>query len=183
MEEILPKIADVLKISKPIIVFKVETTGFIFSEDRIVQLSYLKMDKGPRFKREDLLFDPGVEISPEASQIHGVVGEKILEKLQFRDKAGELMHIFADCVFVGFGISGFDLHFLKREFARCSLEFEYGVHDYIDLLDIFNYMEPRDLRVAYKYYCGKEYKNPNGAASGLDAFCEILAAQLKNTRL
>jgi DNA polymerase-3 subunit epsilon len=48
----------------------------------------------------------------------------------------------------------------------------------VDIQNIFHKMEPRNLKAAYKFYCGKELVNAHSAEADTMATYEILLAQL-----
>jgi len=99
----------------------------------------------------------------------------------FREKAQELWEILRGCYYGGFNITNFDLPLLRREFIRVGLDFDYSSNQIIDSKLILQYMEPRTLSYAYKYYCRKERSsrpNLNTAQVDVDAALEILGKQI-----
>ncbi len=168
-----------LKLDRPLVIFDLETTGLILSMDRIIELGYLKIMNDGRITKDDLYFNPEMEISEESTAIHGLTNEQLADKPLFREKAQEIWELFNDCYYGGFNVIDFDLPLLKREFLRSGLDFSYSKNDVIDSKQIYHYMEPRTLSAAYKFYCGKEHKDAHNALADVEAAAEILAKQIK----
>lgn len=168
----------ILKLDRPLIIFDIETTGLILSMDRIIELAYIKIDKENRIAKDNLFFNPEMEISEEAMAVHGITNEQVKDKPLFREKAREIWDIFQNCYYSGFNVIDFDLPLLKREFLRSGLDFDYSKDDIIDAKTIFHYMEPRTLSAAYKFYCGKEHKDAHSALADVEVTAEILYKQI-----
>ncbi|MFH1522198.1 MAG: 3'-5' exonuclease [Patescibacteria group bacterium] len=173
------KIIKLLKLDKPLIIFDIETTGLALSQDRIVQLAYIKIWREGKVKKEDLIFNPEIEISAEATEIHGIKDKDVQGKPRFKDKANELWETFNDCYYSGFNIMNFDLPMIKREFIRVGLDFVYKINSIIDTKVIYQGMVSNTLSNAYKYYCRKNYVTPYSALADADAATEVLVKQLE----
>ena len=175
------KIRNLLKLDKPLVIFDLEATGPVFSKDKIVELAYIKISPGKKIAiSEEMIINPETEIAPEASQIHGITEEEVKGKPTFRQMAQKIWDIFNKSYYAGYSITNFDLPLLKREFLRVGMDFNYSYEDIIDSRVIFDYMEPRNLSIAYKYYCGKkEIGKEHMALAEVSAEMEILTKQLK----
>ena len=68
---------------------------------------------------------------------------------------------------------------LTKEFTRSVIGFSMEGRRIIDASIIFRERERRDLRTAYRFYCGKELVNAHSAAADTRATLEVLEAQLK----
>jgi DNA polymerase-3 subunit epsilon len=167
-----------LKLDRPLIIFDLETTGLILSMNKIIELVYIKIMNDGRIVKEDLFFNPEMEISEESIAVHGITNEKVKDYPLFREKARELWELFNNCYYGGFNVVDFDLPMLKRAFLRAGLDFSYSKDDIIDSKQIYHYMEPRNLSAAYKFYCGKEHKDAHCAMADVEATAEILVHQL-----
>lgn len=175
---IYKKIAKHLNLDKPLVIFDVETTGLNLHSDKIVELAYIKIWPGGRTKKDDMVLNPEITISPEAIAVHGIRNRHVADKPKFREKAQELWEIFDGCYYSGFNIVNFDLPILRREFIRYGIDFEYSNKQVIDTREIFLKMVPRTLSSTYEYYAGKEYKQWHTALIDTEAAAEILAKEL-----
>lgn len=173
------RIIQLLKLDKPLVIFDLETTGLVMTMDKIIEVAYIKIFPNGRMMKDDMFLNPEMEISKEATEIHGITDEDVASMPTFRDKAKDLWEVFNGCYFGGFNVVNFDLPMLKREFIRVGMDFEYNTKDIVDSKMIFHYMEPRTLSAAYKYYCNKEHINAHSAIADVEATAEILVSQLE----
>ncbi len=174
-------LAKKLKLKKPLVILDIETTGPALSIDRIIEIAYIKIFPNGRRMSDDLYLDPEMEISKEASEIHGITNKAVKGNPSFREKAGDLWEILRDCYYSGFNIANFDLPILRREFVRVGIDFEYPADKIIDTKLIMQYMEPRTLSYAYKHYCHRERPsrpNLNTGQVDAEATLEILERQI-----
>jgi DNA polymerase III subunit epsilon len=107
-----------LKLSKPLVIFDLETTGLVLSMDKIIEVAYIKIMPNGRILKDNLFLNPEMEISKEASEVHGITDADVANMPTFRDKAKEMWDVFNDCYYGGFNVVNFDLPMLKREFIR-----------------------------------------------------------------
>ncbi|MBU4347677.1 3'-5' exonuclease [Patescibacteria group bacterium] len=175
----LKKIIKLLKLDKPLVIFDVETTGSAISEDKIVELAFIKIWPDGRIKKEEMILNPEIPISPEASTIHGLADQDVDDKPTFRQVAQELWEIFNDCYYAGFNVMNFDLMILRREFIRIGMHFDYETSRIIDSKVLFQYLAPSTLSAAYEFYCRKDYKQEHTALGDVEVAAEILIRQLE----
>ena len=123
--------------------------------------------------------NPETKISLEASQIHGIKEEDVKGRPTFKQMAQKIWDVFNKSYYGGYSITNFDLPLLKREFLRVGMDFNYTFDDIIDSRVIFDYMEPRNVSFAHKYYCGKGEVETPRARGEVKAMMEIFKKQLK----
>lgn len=68
---------------------------------------------------------------------------------------------------------------LIEEFLRCDIQFDIKKRRLVDVQNIFHKMEPRTLKAAYKFYCGKELIGAHEAEADTKATYEILLSQIE----
>ncbi|MCU0679542.1 MAG: 3'-5' exonuclease [Planctomycetes bacterium] len=173
------KIMKMLKLDKPLIVFDIETTGLMISSDKIVELAYVKTWPDGRTKRDRMLINPEMEITPEASAVHSIKNVDVEQEPPFRARAQEFWEIFHDCYYAGHNVLSFDLPLLRREFVRAGMDFVYKIEQIIDTRVIFQRMVKRSLSATYEYYCRKRLTQEHTAQSDLEAAADILYHQLE----
>lgn len=78
----------------------------------------------------------------------------------------------------GYNSNRFDVPILMEELARCGLDLKIEERRLIDVQRIFYRMEPRTLKAAYQFYCGKEMQNAHDAMEDIRATIEVLKGQL-----
>jgi len=78
----------------------------------------------------------------------------------------------------GFNSIRFDIPILVEEFLRAGVEFEFKKRHFVDVLNIYHKMEPRNLRAAYKFYCDQELTGAHSAEADTLATYKVLQAQV-----
>lgn len=168
-----------LQLHRPLISFDLETTGLNVSEDRIIEISCIKLQ--PDGGRTTLTYrlNPERAISPEASAIHGISNEDVAGCPTFADVSDKIVSFMADCDLTGFNIERFDIPMLAQEFARIQHRFPEPGTQVIDSFRIFCHFEPRDLVSAYRVYCNGTLDNAHSAEADATAAADVLLAQLQ----
>ena len=72
-----------LNLKKPLVVFDLETTGLDLVNDRIIQLSYIKVYPDGREVRVNELINPGKQIPAEVEALTGITNEMVSNKPSF----------------------------------------------------------------------------------------------------
>lgn len=167
-----------LNLNKPIIFFDLETTGTNITQDRIVEVSILKiMPDGKEISRTRRI-NPGIPIPPEATAVHHITDADVAGEPTFKQIAKDLASIFAGCDIAGFNSNRFDIPMLDEEFQRAGIKFDFTKPRFIDVQTIFHKKEQRTLVAAYRFYCGKELEGAHSALADTMATYEVLMAQL-----
>lgn len=173
--------ADVqLQLDRDLVFFDVETTGLNVIRDRIVQLAMVKMQKNGQPPLElSMLINPGIPISEESMQIHGITPKDLANKPTFGQVAQKIWDFIGASDLAGYNSNRFDVPMLMEEFARVGMEFDVSKRRLIDVQRIFYKMEPRTLRAAYRLYCGRELEDAHDALADVKATLEVFKGQLR----
>ncbi len=158
--------------------FDLETTGLNVASDRIVEISWLKIQPDGRESKQTQLVNPTIPIDPRAIAIHGITDEDVKDKPTFSELARSLANEFEGCDFAGYNSNKFDIPLLAEEFLRASVDFDLRKRKFIDVQVIFHKMEQRTLTAAYQFYCKKVLEDAHSAEADTFATYEILKAQL-----
>lgn len=167
--------------TKPLIVFDLETTGLDLVNDRIIQVSYIKVMLDGREERKSLYVNPGKEIPAEVVALTGITNEMVHDAPAFKQVAAQLQQTFTGCDFAGFNSNNFDIPMLAEEFLRAGVEMDFSKARLIDAHTIFCKMERRSLAAAYKFYCGHKMEDDftaHRADQDTEATYRVLMAQL-----
>lgn len=167
-----------LKLTKPIVFFDLETTGINIGNDRIVEVSMLKIFPDGKKLSKTWLVNPEIEIPVEATAIHGITNEKVVTEPTFKELAHAINEMIADADLAGFNSNRFDIPLLAEEFLRAGIDFDMNDRKSIDVQVIFHKKEQRTLSAGYKFYCNKELEEAHSAEADTNATYEILKAQL-----
>ena len=145
-----------LNLKKPLVVFDLETTGLDTVNDRIIQLSFIKVYPDGKEERGDHLINPGRHIPEMITELTGIDDEKVKDAPSFKQISTTLAETFKGCDFAGFNSNRFDVPMLAEEFLRAGIDFDFSKCRLIDAQAIFHKMERRNLAAAYKFYCGRK---------------------------
>ena len=167
-----------LKLTKPIVFFDLETTGINIGNDRIVEISMLKIFPDGKKQSKTWLVNPEIEIPKEVSALHGITNEKVVTEPTFKELAESINEMIADADLAGFNSNRFDIPLLAEEFLRVGMDFNMNDRKSIDVQVIFHKKEQRTLSAGYKFYCDKELEDAHSAEADTHATYEILKAQL-----
>ncbi len=167
-----------LNLQKPIVFFDLETTGINIGNDKIVEISILKILPNGNKESKTWLVNPEIEIPAEATAIHGITNEKVVTEPTFKELAHVINNTIADSDLAGFNSNRFDIPLLAEEFLRAGIDFDMTNRKAIDVQVIFHKKEQRTLSAGYKFYCGKELEDAHSAEADTNATYEILKAQL-----
>ena len=168
-----------LQLDRPLAFIDVETTGLSPYSDRIVELSILKIHPGGKEEYHSRRINPGIPIPPEATAVHGITDEDVANERKFGNYAKSIRDFLEGCDIAGFNVIKFDLPFLEAEFARAGVEFSRQGRYLVDSQVIYHQRDPRNLKAAYKKYCGREMENAHTAEEDAKAAAEILDEQLR----
>ncbi|MBR7181094.1 MAG: 3'-5' exonuclease [Kiritimatiellae bacterium] len=168
-----------LKLSRPLVVFDIESTGTSARKDRIIELAAVKVFPDWTEETKTWLLNPTIPIPPETTAIHGITDEIVASCPTFADKAAEIFAFFDGCDLSGFNADRFDIPCLEEEFARSGFNFAPSQRLHIDVQRIFHKKEPRDLTAAVKFYLGRAHEGAHGAEADAKATLAVLKAQME----
>lgn len=168
-----------LKLSRPIVFFDLETTGVNILEDRIVEISTIKVLPTGETQTRTRRINPEMHIPEEATSVHHITDEDVVNEPTFKQIAKSLAKLFEGCDIAGFNSNRFDIPMLDQEFQRANVDFDFKKARFVDVQTIFHKKEPRNLIAAYRYYCGKNLEEAHSAAADTQATYEVLLAQLE----
>ncbi len=146
-----------------------------------------------------------IPINPSASEVNGIKDEDLKDCPRFIEVVEEIVDMMRDCDLAGFNSTKFDLPMLVEEIERvksycesrialhglaedkknkakqvlAQIDIDLHACTMVDVQNIYHFMEPRNLRAAYRFYCGgKDFENAHSAEADTLATYEVLKAQL-----
>ena len=180
-----------LNLQRPLLFFDIESTGLDIPVNSIIELSFVKVFPGGEeriktWKIKPWDYERGCQrpIEPAASEVNGVTDDMLTDCPTFFELAEEIASWIADSDLAGFNSQKFDLPMLAEEFERArragkDVGVDLHAPRMIDVQNIFHAMEPRNLRAAYRFYCGGEdFENAHTAEADTIATYKVLKAQL-----
>lgn len=168
-----------LSLTKPICFFDLETTGVNISNDRIVEISILKVFPDGKEDSKTWIVNPEMPIPAEVTAIHGISDADVVGKPTFKELSKEIYNMIKDSDLGGFNSNRFDIPLLAEEMLRAEVDFDMKNRQSVDVQTIFHKMEQRTLSAAYKFYCDKNLDDAHSAEADTKATYEVLKAQLE----
>ena len=181
-----------LKLNRPLLFFDIESTGLNIAADSVIELSFVKVfpDGEERIKTWRILpwdYENRCQrpISPSASAVNGVKDEDLLGCPRFFEVVDEIVEWIGDSDLAGFNSAKFDLPMLAEEIERVrtytgkSISINLHEKKMVDVQTIYHFKEPRNLKAAYRFYCGgDDFENAHTAEADTVATYRVLQGQL-----
>lgn len=180
-----------LNLERPLLFFDIESTGLNIASDAIIELSFVKIFPGSeeriktwRVKPWDYANNCQKRITPSAQDIHGISDSELENCKKFCDIADEVVEWIKGSDLSGFNSTKFDLPMLAEELERVrkytGKNIDVNLHEMkmIDVQNIYHTLEPRNLKAAYRFYCGEELENAHAAEADTIATYKVLKSQL-----
>lgn len=181
-----------LKLEKPLVFFDIESTGLDIARDSVIELCFVKVfpDGEERIKTWrvfpwDYAGECPRQINPSAEAVHGISLESLEGCPKFFEIAEEVVDWLKGSDLAGFNSAKFDLPMLAEEIERARaykhIDMDIDLHGMkmVDVQNIFHTMEPRNLKAAYRFYCGGEdFENAHAAEADTLATYAVLKGQL-----
>ncbi|MBP3419636.1 MAG: ribonuclease H-like domain-containing protein [Marinifilaceae bacterium] len=168
-----------LNLRNGIVFFDLETTGLNLVNDRIIEISLLKVMPNGSEEQRTIRVNPGMHIPDEASNVHGIYDDDVKDCPTFKQIAADVAKFIEGCDLGGYNSNKFDIPMLAEEFARANVDIDLKKRLCIDVQTIFMKMEQRTLTAAYRFYCGKNLEDAHSASADTSATYEVLQAQLE----
>jgi len=167
-----------VKLDRPICFFDLETTGAKVGKDRIVEIAILRVDTNNQESQKVWRINPEMDISPQATQVHGISNQMVEKEPNFTHYSNEIYQFIKGCDLAGFNAIKFDIPILVEELIRADIDFDFSRIRMIDSQVIYHKKEPRNLSAALKFYCNKDLENAHSALDDTIATYEVFKAQL-----
>ena len=122
-----------LNLTKPVVFFDLETTGTSTTNDRIVEISYLKVfPDGTEVSRTQRV-NPGMHIPEGATAVHHITDDDVRDCPTFAQIAQNIANIFEGSDIAGFNSNRFDVPMLAEEFLRAGVDMDFTKPRFIDV--------------------------------------------------
>lgn len=181
-----------LNLKRPLLFFDIESTGLNIPTDGIIELSFVKVFPGGEERIKtwkvlpwDYVGKRQIHINNKASEVNGIKDEDLKGCPKFYEVIDEVIEWLEDCDLAGFNSTKFDLPMLAEEMERVRVHMHRDIpidlHEkkMVDVQNIYHLMEPRNLKAAYRFYCGgKDFENAHTAEADTIATYEVLKGQL-----
>ncbi len=168
-----------MKLSKPLIVLDLETTGTWIEKDRIIEIGMVKLMPDGGREVFEYKVNPCMPIPPIVTELTGISDDDVKNAPSFNLIAAKVLAFLGDADLGGFNVERFDLPLLAREMTDAGLKFDWNNRTVYDAQKIYHLHEKRDLTAAFKFYCDDELKDAHSALADTEATLSILESQIK----
>jgi DNA polymerase-3 subunit epsilon len=168
-----------MKLSKPLVVLDLETTGTWIDKDRIIEIGLIKALPDGQREIYDSKVNPLMPIPPVISELTGISDADVKDAPTFATIAPNVLEFIGDSDIGGFNVERFDLPLLAREVSDAGLKFEYSSRSIYDAQKVYHLHERRDLFAAFAFYCHQELRDAHSASADALATLAILEEQIK----
>lgn len=164
--------------------FDLETTGVDILNDRIVEISLIKVDSDlNQIDSYTSLINPLMPIPQGASDVHGVTDEQVESAPTFENISAHLIEFLDDCDLAGYNSNRFDIPLLVNEFKRVGYVYDVSKVNVVDIYQIETKYRPNTLGAVYKRHTGKELSGAHGAEVDTMATLAIFKSQIQEYEL
>jgi len=172
------QLVDLLTLTRPLTVLDLETTGKDPKTARIVEMGFTQIRPGQPVREWHSLFNPGIPISPGATEKHKITDEDVLGSPRFEQLAANLAGGLTGCDFAGTNLR-YDLEVLASEFARVGVTWRKASDvKVVDSHRLWQLLEPRTLADAVQYFLGRSHEGAHGAQADVRGSLDVIVAQL-----
>lgn len=164
---------------KPIVSIDIEATGLNVVTDRIVSLGMVKIFPDGRRVPTHKVFNPGITMSAEVIECHGITNDQAATCEPFGLYAPVAAAAMHECDLAGYNLMNFDLPMIDEEFRRAGIKFPFNEALIIDVGNIFKKKEARTLEAAVLFYTGTKMEDAHNALSDAQATVSVLDAHVR----
>lgn len=168
-----------MKITNPLFIYDLETTGTDLMNSKIVSMSFIFYPQGMSSTERvenTFLVDPDMTIPIEASNVHGITDEMVIGQGLFRHHLDKFLDILMteNLVLCGYNNRSFDDIILERELREAGHEFDFKSYPCLDLLALWRVAEPRTLTGAMKRFLGEDLEGAHDAQEDTKAVKRLI---------
>jgi DNA polymerase-3 subunit epsilon len=167
-----------LKLTRPIAIFDLETTGLNITSDRIVEIAIIRVEIDGSESEYLRRVNPEMPIPAEVSAIHGIFEADLVDAPTFAEIAEEVVAFIGESDLAGYNSNKFDIPVLAEELMRAGSDFDVASRRFVDVQNIFHKMEQRTLAAAYQFYCEKPMENAHNALYDARVTLDVFRSQL-----
>lgn len=166
-------------LTKPLVIFDLETTTNIIKVAEIIQFAGIRIEPMGLTTPLQFLCKPKSSISSQASAVHGIYEQDLQDKPPFSSFLDDITQLFKKADVGGYNIARFDLPILDKQLRQEGHRNILNEANIIDSYQLFTKHFPRTLTQAVTYYTDENLDNAHDAMSDVQANIAVLAKQLK----
>jgi DNA polymerase-3 subunit epsilon len=168
-----------LQVDRPLAIFDLETTGTDVARDKVVDICILRVCPGGKDAETfGSLVHPERSIPAEATAVHGIGDEDVVDAPSFPQLAAELVKMFDGADLAGFNVLAFDIPLLTAEFQRCGIAWPEKTARVVDAHLIYKRKQPHDLASAVRLFARRFHDGAHRAQADVMATLDVLDGEL-----
>lgn len=168
-----------MKLTKPLIVFDLETTHKETSKARIVEIACIKLFPDGTREEKEYKVNPTIPIPPEATAIHGITDNDVSKSPNFKELSKSMFDYFDGCDIGGFNSDNYDVPVMIEEFKRCGIDFPDPDTSFVDVIKLERLYNGHNLSDTYERHSGNKLDGAHGAMADTAATMFILNSILE----
>ena len=127
-----------MRLTRPLCVFDIESTGVNVVHDRIVELCVLRVLPDGTETVKTWRVNPGIPIPPAATAIHGISDADVADAPSFAGILPELVPFLQGSDLAGYNSNKFDIPLLAEELLRAGSDLDLSLSRSVDVQNIFH---------------------------------------------
>ncbi len=168
-----------LTLRRPLAVFDLETTGVDPANDRIVEISALRVSPVERERFLRRRVNPQIPIPAGATRVHAITDDDVSAEPGFLQIAADVSDFLSGCDLAGFNVRRYDLPLLEAEYQRAGLTFSREGRCVVDAMTIFHKYERGNLAAAARFYLDRAMPEVHNSETDVRTTLDILRAQVE----
>ncbi|MBI4309510.1 MAG: 3'-5' exonuclease [Candidatus Omnitrophica bacterium] len=168
-----------MKLTKPLVVLDLETTGTWIDKDRIIEIAMVKVMPDGQKEAYSSKVNPCMPIPAVVTELTGISDADVRDAPAFGAIAAQACAFIGGADVGGFSLERFDLPLLAREMSEAGVKFEWQNRAIYDAQKVYHLHERRDLFAAFAFYCHQELKDAHSAMADTRATLAILEEQVR----
>ena len=168
-----------ITLTRPLVVFDLETTGLNIETDRIIEIGAVKLMPDGQRETKSTLVNPQISIPEPATAVHSITSNDVEGAPTFRALSKSLRVFFEGCDIGGYNVLRFDVPLLAAEFDRCRIVWPAADVQIVDGLRVWQRKEPRRLADAVRRFSVQEHGASHRAESDALDTLAVLESQAK----
>ena len=101
------------------VLLDIETTGLDTENDRIIEISAIKVSGKEIVEEFSTLVNPGIHIPFYASSVNGITDDMVKDSPSINEALKDFLKFAGNSILAGHNIRRFDLRFIQRESLNC----------------------------------------------------------------
>ena len=167
------------KISKPLVVFDLETTDADIYKAEIVQFAGIKVNPDGTTQELEFICKPSIPISQGATDVHGITNDNVENMVPFKKYIPEIIKLFKDADVAGFNLKRFDVKILGRQMEEAGHKGFFDDKVVYDAYLVFINHCSRKLADAVQFYLDSSIEDAHDALGDVKSTLKVIAKQLE----